>query len=63
MIRIVLIVAAVTIVAGAFPAQSHQIIDAASQWLTRTTDMITPGQQVAVMLIALLLALAGVGSR
>ncbi len=55
--RITIIVLAVLVVAGAFPQQSTQLIAQISTWLNTITLLITPGQQTALLLLAVIVGL------
>ncbi|MGD9725203.1 MAG: hypothetical protein AB7R40_22490 [Nitrospiraceae bacterium] len=55
---IILTVAAVAILAGAYPTQAHAVIDQLSIWLEIITSTVGPGQQTAILVIVGLLALA-----
>lgn len=56
----IILVAAILILAGAFPVQAHQIIDYAAGWLHTITTTITPGQQTAVLIAVVLAVLFSV---
>lgn len=57
--RIVLIAGALVILASAFPAQAHRAIEQISLWLDTITPMVSPGQQTILLIVAILLATAG----
>lgn len=57
MTRIIMSAAALAVAAGAFPAQAHTIIDQMATWLGAVTQTITPGQQMALIIVAILFAL------
>lgn len=57
MTRIIMIAAALAIAAGAFPTQAHATIDQMAVWLGAITKTITPGQQIALIIFAILVAL------
>lgn len=57
MTRIIIIAAAIAVAAGAFPTQAHATIDQMAAWLGATTQTITPGQQIGLIIVAILLAL------
>ena len=57
--RIFIIIAAVFVVAGAFPAQSHTVIDQVGKWLDSFANTLTPGQQLAVIVVVICLLLVG----
>lgn len=54
--RIIIIVAAVAVAAAAFPDQAQQALDVVATWLGSITSMVTPRQQMALVIIALLFA-------
>lgn len=49
--RIILIIGAALIVAGAYPIQAHQLINQMSLWLGNITTTITPTQQTAIIIV------------
>lgn len=55
--RILIIGAAIAVAAGAFPTQAHTIIDQMATWLGAITKTITPGQQMALVIVAVLFVL------
>ncbi len=55
--RIIIIVAIITVVAGAFPTEAYQLIDQVSIWLRSITEVMTPRQQTALIIVTLLLVL------
>lgn len=61
--RLFLIVAALVVLAGAFPGESAAIIAWSSQTLGSITGMVTPGQQTAIVVVAVILALAGISGK
>lgn len=61
--RILLIAGAMVILAGAFPVESAAVIAWSSQTLGSITGMVTPGQQTAIVVVAVLLALVGMNGK
>ena len=55
--RIILIVIAVAVVAGAFPTQAYQVVDQMNAWLNSAMKILTPSQQMAIIIGALLFVL------
>lgn len=55
--RIIIIAAALAVAAGAFPTQAHATVDQIAIWLGAITQTITPGQQIGLIIVAILLAL------
>lgn len=49
--RIILIIGAALIVAGAYPTQAHQLITQMALWLGNITTNITPTQQTAIIIV------------
>jgi len=54
---ITLTIAAVAILAGAYPTTAHAVIDQLATWLGVVTDLVGPGQQTAILIIVGLFAL------
>jgi hypothetical protein len=50
--RILLIAGALVILAGAFPAEAVQVIAWSSQTISTITSSVTPGQQTALLIVA-----------
>jgi|JI10StandDraft_1071094.scaffolds.fasta_scaffold1043920_2 hypothetical protein len=50
--RILLIAGALVILAGAFPAEAVQVIAWSSQMISTITSSVTPGQQMALLIVA-----------
>lgn len=61
--RILLIAGALVILAGAFPKESTASIAWSSRTLGDITGMVTPGQQTAIVIVAVLLALVGMNGK
>lgn len=53
--RIILIIGAAFIVAGAYPTQAHQLINQMALWLGNITTTITPTQQTAIIIVIVVL--------
>lgn len=61
--RILLIAGAMLILAGAFPKEATAVIAWSSATLGDITGMVTPGQQTAIVIVAVLLALVGMNNK
>lgn len=61
--KLILMGAALVILAGAFPDQASTIIAWSSRTLGDITGMVSPGQQTAIVIVAVLLALVGINSK
>lgn len=61
--RLLLIAGALVVLAGAFPGESVAVIAWSSQALGSVTGMVTPGQQTAIVVVAVILALAGISGK
>lgn len=61
--RILLIAGALVILAGAFPVEASAVIAWSSETLGNITGMVTPGQQAAIVIVAVLLALVGMNGK
>ena len=57
--RIIMIAGALIVLAGAFPKEDAAVIAWSSQTLGNITSMITPGQQTAIIIVAVILAIIG----
>lgn len=56
--KLIIIAVALIILAGAFPTEAYAVIAWASALLSQITGMVTPGQQTAIIIIAVLFGLA-----
>lgn len=63
MSRPLLIVAAVIVLAGAFPKEAMLVITWSSQTLGSIAGMVSPGQQTTIVIAVAILALAGISGR
>lgn len=63
MTRIIITVIAVAVAAGAFPAQAHQVVNQMAAWLGDITNTVTPGQQTALIILALLFVFVNIKSK
>lgn len=61
--RILLIAGAGVVLAGAFPKEATALIAWSSATLGNITGMVTPGQQTAIVIAAVLLALVGMNGK
>lgn len=63
MSKILTIAGALIILAGAFPKEATAVIAWSSRTLGDITGMVTPGQQTAIVIVAVLLALVGMNGK
>lgn len=61
--RLTITAAALVILAGAFPDEAMQIVAWSSATLGNITGMVSPGQQMAIVVAAVLLVLVGMNSK
>jgi hypothetical protein len=50
--KLTITIAALIILAGAFPAEAVQVIAWSSQMISTITSSVTPGQQMALLIVA-----------
>lgn len=61
--KLTITITALVILAGAFPDEAMQIVTWSSATLGNVTGMVSPGQQMAVVVAAVLLVLVGMNSK
>ena len=52
MSRLFLVAAALVVIAGAFPVEAMQVIAWSSQTISTIASSVTPGQQTALLIVA-----------
>jgi hypothetical protein len=57
MTKIVIIAGAMIVLAGAFPGEAMRVVSQVSIWLDTVTAAVTPGQQTALLIVAVFIGL------
>lgn len=63
MAKSLFIMGALVVLAGAFPKEATAVIVWSSQTLGTVTGMVSPGQQTAIVIVAVLLVLVGMNGK